>query len=144
MTTHVDVASDRDLIQMAMRRRAALADEIARLDAFIRTADELEQGGGIEDMPAELRQELATIPAGPARPAGVVEAAEDALRAVGRPLTRGELFERLRSSGVRIDGTDPVKNMGTMLWRSGRFDNAGRRYWLSGEPRPGDRADPGG
>lgn len=138
------MASGRELIQLAEERRARLADEMARLDAFIRTAYELEQDAdGIGEMPAELRVGVSAMEAGPARPARIVEAAVEALRAAGRPLARAELFERLRSSGVRIDGTDPVKNMGTVLWRSRLFDNAGRRYWLAGEPRPGGRAELG-
>lgn len=137
------MTSGSDLIQLARERRARLAEEIARLDAFIRTAKGLERGGtDVEGVAADLRRELETAMPEPARPAGVVEAADEALRAAGRPLTRGELFERLRSSGLRIDGIDPVKNMGTILWRSGRFDNAGRRYWISGEPRPGERTGP--
>lgn len=54
-----------------------------------------------------------------------------------RPLNQGELFEAVRSSGVVIDGNDPVKNLGTALWKSGRFDNTGRIFWFKERQRPG-------
>lgn len=135
--TDVRVSGFDDLIDNAEQRRRLLCDELRRLDEWIARARELRAAGdeaaGLVDVvdggaPAEGRRG--------ARPAELVAAAEAALRAADRPLSRGEIFEALRAAGVRIVGEDPVKNLGTVLWRSGRFDNAGRVYWIKGEPRP--------
>ena len=45
----------------------------------------------------------------------------------------------MRAAGIEVGGTDPAKNLGTVLWRSGRFDNAGRVYWFKEEARPDRR-----
>lgn len=119
-----------DLVAEAIARRDALLAEVSRLDQFIETAKSLESGGlGVAPAPAPLSAAEAT-------PAALVTAVSGILREAGRPLGRGEIFRRLQAGGVRISGVDPVKNLGTILWRSGRFDNTGRAYWFKDEPRP--------
>ena len=75
------------------------------------------------------------------KPAVVVEAAVDLIRAKGRPMTRREIREGLAASGLVVNGADPVKALGTMLWRSGKDELEqieGRGYWLKGKPLPSD------
>lgn len=66
---------------------------------------------------------------------GVVDVVSDVLWATGRPMNRGELYQKLQDVGVQISDDDPLKNLGTILWRSGKFDNTGRAYWFKDEAR---------
>ncbi len=50
-------------------------------------------------------------------------------------MNRGELYQKLQDVGVQISDDDPLKNLGTILWRSGKFDNTGRAYWFKDEAR---------
>ena len=56
---------------------------------------------------------------------------KDVLIEHGRPMTRGPLVEALAAKNIPIAGTDPSKNMGTIMWRlRGRFINIeGEGYW---------------
>ena len=119
-----------DLVAEAMARRGRLLDELSRLDQFLETARLLEGGSPSAHDPSEA------LTTGQPTPAELVDATAKLLRDGGRPLGRGELFRRMRDAGLRISGVDPVKNLGTILWRSGRFDNTGRMYWFKDEDRP--------
>lgn len=48
----------------------------------------------------------------------VVKVAIEALRQRGHPMSRRELHAALWSRGVEVKGTDPVKTLGTILWRA--------------------------
>ncbi len=59
----------------------------------------------------------------------------------GRPLTRGQLMERLESAGTKLSGKDKesrARYVGTILWRSrDEIENIeGLGYWLRGERLP--------
>lgn len=126
-----------DLISNAEERRRLLGDEICRLDDWLARARELRASGADpEGLDAIGGNHANAEPRRGARPAELVTAAEAALRSAGRPLSRGELCEALRAVGVQVGGAEPAKNLGTVLWRSGRFDNTGRVYWFRDEPRP--------
>ncbi len=48
----------------------------------------------------------------------VVEAAIVILRQRGHPMTRRALHKALADRGIEVKGTDPVKTLGTILWRA--------------------------
>jgi hypothetical protein len=127
-----------DILQLAAARRKALLEEVARIDEFLSMAKSILSGQSDGSSEVFWRTlEAAREPAKVATGSGdVVAKVEQILRAGGRPLSRGELHKRLLIAGVQVPGEDPVKNLGTMLWRSRRFDNTGRRYWFVDEPRP--------
>jgi hypothetical protein len=74
------------------------------------------------------------------KPSAVVEAAVEVIRRAGRPMTRREIHLALQTElGILVRGADPIKALGTMLWRSGRdaLDQIeGRGYWLRNVPVP--------
>lgn len=72
-------------------------------------------------------------------PAVVVASAANLIREAGRPLSRREIHNALAGRGVVVRGSDPVKALGTMLWRSGKgvlTQIEGRGYWVADEPVP--------
>jgi len=78
------------------------------------------------------------------KPKEVVEAAVKLIREIGRPMTRREIREQLAERGMVVNGADPVKALGTMLWRSGSerlTQIEGRGYWPSDLPLPEATAD---
>jgi hypothetical protein len=68
----------------------------------------------------------------------VADACVNFIREAGRPLSRAELFERLRDAGIQIRGKDPEMVLSTMLWRTKdkitRLKGGG--YWPASEPLP--------
>lgn len=56
----------------------------------------------------------------------------------GRPLTRSELFQRLKGAGINIYGKDPEMVLSTMMWRlKDDFVRLPRHgYWLKVLPYP--------
>jgi hypothetical protein len=49
----------------------------------------------------------------------------------GRPMKRGQLIKSFHTHGLRVGGSDEVKNFGTKIWKAkDRFVNiAGEGYW---------------
>ena len=68
---------------------------------------------------------------GPAPPQ-IVEMVERMIREIGRPMTRGEIVEKLVDRDVELPPADPQRYVGTIMWRNkGTFINIeGRGYWL--------------
>lgn len=55
------------------------------------------------------------------------------------PMTRRGLYDALLARGVEVKGVDPVKTLGTMLWRSGQEELVQLEkhgYWIRSEPYP--------
>jgi hypothetical protein len=78
----------------------------------------------------------------------VAQAAKDILLAAGRAMTRRELHGALKARGLEVRGGDPLKTLGTMLWRAkGEFVQVeGYGYWPSDEmypPKPGQTFEDG-
>ncbi|MGZ8362777.1 MAG: hypothetical protein ACXW3D_02850 [Caulobacteraceae bacterium] len=63
--------------------------------------------------PAEKRKRVTDNP----KPADVVRESLAILRERGRPMTRRDLHTALKERGLEIKGADPIKALGTMLWR---------------------------
>jgi len=75
------------------------------------------------------------------KPTDVVAAAVEVIRNAGRPLSRREIHTTLKERGTEVRGADPIKALGTMLWRSGgdRLEQIeGKGYWVKGEPLPAE------
>lgn len=73
------------------------------------------------------------------KPSVVVAEAVDVIRTANRPLTRREIHKSLAERGVVVRGADPIKALGTMLWRSGSEaleQIEGYGYWIKGIPVP--------
>lgn len=125
-----------DEVRKALARRRELISELRELDRFLKTADQF--GSTVADSQAaeaaleEVRESWRRAP----RPSDLVEATLQILRLEGRPLSRGTLFRRLTGAGINMPGKDPIRNFGTIIWRSGRFDNLGGGYWPKDEQRP--------
>ncbi|WP_342250726.1 hypothetical protein [Sphingomonas sp. OTU376] len=66
----------------------------------------------------------------------VVNEALSLIERAGKPLSRQELYDRLKLAGVEVFGKDPQMVLSTMLWRSQdrivRLGNFG--YWPKEEP----------
>ena len=126
----------RDVIARALARRKELLSELREVDQFLKIARRLEAP---VDQDASISAELENVGTSwkeAPRSTDLIDATERILRSVGRPLTRGTLFQIMKDAGVRMPGKDPVRNFGTVLWRSGKFDNTGRTYWFKDQQRP--------
>lgn len=145
------------IYQAAIAREAELWEELQKIRNFLATYRTLARGLDIEFVNKDGTQ-LASVdnsPSGvdastqitaseapPARrtrvtdnpkPALVVAAAVELIRERGRPMSRSEIHEGLKARGVVVNGADPVKTLGTMLWRSGGHELEqieGWGYWL--------------
>ena len=71
-------------------------------------------------------------------PDEIATAAELVTKEQGRPMNRTELIAPIEAMGLTIGGYDKPRNLGTILWRSGRFDTTDSGYWPKGETLPDD------
>ena len=131
-----------DVIEIARKKLAELEREATELRRFVATYEALR---GEKSQNYEIRSpDLVTnepdqIGIGNAdspfrkrgdKPSEIVEAAIKVIRDSGRPMTRSQLVKALEEEGMTIGGTDKSKNMGTILWRSKKFENVeGEGYW---------------
>lgn len=64
----------------------------------------------------------------------------------GEPVTRGDLYERLKARNIVVEGKDPEQVLSTMLWRTRdsvpivRLKTGG--YWLANKPHEASGYDP--
>lgn len=157
---------DDPILRRAFESIEELAKEMEKLQIFVDQYRKLKNGLAVEsanvagtnvapptaphnpvDNSAEgERREAEAADAAPARrtrvtnnpkPAFVVAEAVKLIREMGRPMTRRQIHAALKDRGIEVRGADPVKALGTMLWRSGsdhlvQIENYG--YWLKGEP----------
>jgi hypothetical protein len=66
----------------------------------------------------------------------VREGARAILREAGRPLNRAQLLERLEARGVRLNASQPAKQVGKIIWQSEEFQHLADGYWFRDEPPP--------
>lgn len=142
----------------ALAKAEALRAELRRVEAFLELYREF--AGREGDAPAEAAPparsplQLSAAPndgehAGADDNMSISQAemeklAREAILDAGRPLTRKLLLRRLAILGVRIGGADPLKNVGTKMWRArDKFVNLDRfGYWPSDVPNPDHGYDP--
>lgn len=135
MNTHVEAAR---------QRLAAIEQEAEKLRLFIAAwegvADILagdhvspaSDAKPVDNLAVLSREENATRTRAVNPPTEeIVAAAIAALRERGHPMTRRALHQELWRRGVEVRGRDPVKTLGTILWRAGdriiQLDGFG--YW---------------
>lgn len=72
------------------------------------------------------------------KPDVVIPAVRQILLDSGRPMSRSQLHEALMERGIEVRGVDPVKTLGTMLWRAREEIQAikGEGYWPIDVPHP--------
>jgi hypothetical protein len=151
MTDIVQAARDR-LIQLE-REAAILRDFIARSESVAKLlgSEKALHGPGVPytalngkvtyvDPSPVMPQNLNRAPRGnfPPNPktSVVIPAAIQILKDAQHPMTRRELHSALEMRGLTIYGVDPIKALGTILWRARDqiiyVDDKG--YWPVGEP----------
>lgn len=111
-----------DLIQRAQAKREQLRNELARIEAFLATAFELEQDFAREK-PADRRNDAekadAPVRRGPSPPrSGVgketLDAAAEVIRQFGSMSTR-DMLPFICAKGIDVGGKDPVATLSARL-----------------------------
>lgn len=126
----------------AVARLDELKTEVKKLEAWVATYRDIATQLHIETCAATVtntavvnKRSRAKNPPIPSVIAAVIEI----IKVRGQPMTRRELHTALKQRGMTINGVDPIKTLGTMLWRSGKdvlVQTVGRGYWLLNEPVP--------
>lgn len=88
-----------------------------------------------DNKPSDIPQKRVRGPNG-SSPEEIANAVETLMREHGKPMTRFELIGPIEKLGLVIGGFDKPRNVGTILWRSGRFTSTGEGYWPSNLERP--------
>lgn len=123
-----------EMIRAARERLAQIEQEAETLRKFVDSAEAvaaiLGRGPETETVPgpstAEAKKESGEGGGAPRRtrvsdnPKAevLIPAVKEILRANRRPMTRRQLHKALASRGLEVRGSDPVKTLGTILWRA--------------------------
>lgn len=158
-----------EIVEYARHRREAIQEELQRIDHFLKLYDEFAAKYASEARPEptvniQAATERVTaliepvlplvdpevVPEAPARrkrasgnpkPEEVIRVARMAMLAKGHPMTRRQVLDALQTQGITINGHDPIKVIGTTLWRSKQFvQHEGFGYWPKDAPTPLRRA----
>lgn len=126
-----------EVVEKARKRIIEMKSEIAELERFIELYDVL----GNEDSKKSVDKSPDKPKGGRdprnSKPSELVRVAYQAIIEKGRPMNRSELVNDLENKELIIGGSDKSKNMGTIMWRSKKFDNIdGLGYWPKGVPIP--------
>lgn len=141
MSKRVEGQRAADTVEVALRRRAALLSELEEVERFL-AASQSFGASSLADQPfgEDGHLDLVSLDKawrGSPTSRDLVHVVELMLRRHGRPLKRREIHRQLLRMGISVPGTDSVRNLGTILWRSGRFEAAGvDGYWFANEERP--------
>lgn len=95
-----------------------------------------DRGAGVGNDSAHSELQRKRVTDNP-KPTDVVAQAVLVIMEREKPLSRRELHEALKERGMEVKGADPVKTLGTMLWRSGQdalVQLEGLGYWIKSEP----------
>jgi hypothetical protein len=131
-------------IERLSELRQGYAGEFQKVDAFIRTWYEM---AGIpnpelqEQKESQAAQEQAALPEKrPQNPnrRDVTLKAVEYIREAERPLSRSEIWEKLKADDIIIYGKNPEMVLSTMLWRTKDLIRRlrGGGYWPVGDPPP--------
>ena len=148
----------------ALVHRAELELRLARIVDFIELYDELSSMRAPSGKPSEMANSRATSaenerrdPAGehqgahhlatasapearPRRlettPAMIIDAAKEAIRRAGVPMSRKEIVEAIAADGVVVDVANPTRHVGSIMWRYNDqiIHLEGHGYWLRDQP----------
>jgi hypothetical protein len=163
------------VISNALRRRAELRTQLKEIDKFLELYEEFKvpgdpaqptfqihyRGEGLPEQSESESEQAGEMKADEMTPSQETEEGEDGVPGLTRaallphikatileaqrPLTRGQLLQKLDMKGVRVGGkADRSKNMGTIMWRlREHFVNLqGFGYWLRDRPFPLAGYDP--
>lgn len=143
-----------DLVEAAKARIVELKQQVETLEKFVQAAGpvtRLLSGSitgtgtvagnllvGVSSQPAAPDEAKRTRVTDNPRPAVLIPAAVQILRDRGQPMSRRELHEALSEKGLVVRGADPVKALGTILWRARDeiVQIEGRGYWPKDDPVP--------
>lgn len=113
-----------EVVEIAKKKLVELEVLAEELRTFLAVHAKL-SGAEIQDSVSPPEDDADT-----AAPAEIVESAVTLIREHRRPLSRSRLVKLLTEKGLNLPGADKNKNIGTVLWRSKRFDNySGFGYW---------------
>ena len=139
--------------EAAVKRLDELQKEVAPLKEFVDLYRRTRHQLGLDGIEAQetnsepstklkpkkrvlIRKKPSAITRTSPRPEEVVAHAIVVLSEAGRPLSRRQIYDRLAAKGVRVEGSDPIKALGTMLWRANKrlvqLDGFG--YWIKDRP----------
>ena len=136
-----------ELLQKALERRTQLRAELEAVERFIQSYEHIRESKHRMVHPDLFAPRSSSSPSARKRGrakeiAATIDAAEEMILEVGRPLTRSQLLQMLEDAGHKIEGSDKSKVLGTNLWRSKRFHNLkGAGYWPLSKPIPEDYRD---
>ena len=123
-----------------LKRRDDLQREISELErliAFYQDQEERSRSLLLRKKSSISSEKKQILTKNKGLPAKVASAALSLITRVNRPMTRGEIAERLIKNGMALPLTDPAKYVGTILWRNEKiFVNIeGEGYWIRGKRR---------
>lgn len=133
---HVASVADRDGYPEALARRDQLRQQLRDLQAELKRVEDYvslhEQlfgtsaKEGSQSQPAPRMRQRNIF-----APERLTELAREIILSRGRPMTRSQIAEAIIERGFPLGGRDPVKNLGTILWRfRDAFANIPRYgYW---------------
>lgn len=128
-----------EVVKKALKEQRELRARLKEVDAFLENTRRYNDGklpivDNANEMAARSHERMREYVQRRRRSTeGVVQAATEILREVGRPMTRFELADALERRNVVVGGTDKAKNIGTILWRSPDFVSTGEGYWVAEE-----------
>jgi hypothetical protein len=142
-----------DIIAAARARLAQLEQESETIRKFLESAEAVATYLGAHSLPEATETLQPVNPVEMSRtsqeasqkrvsdnpkPEVVIPTVRQILIESGRPMSRSELHEALMQKGLEVRGVDPVKTLGTMLWRARDEIQAikGEGYWPIDVPHP--------
>jgi hypothetical protein len=144
--------------QNALQRRARLLRDLEKVEQFLALYEEFaadgpqNASGATPEQTANIKEirpqefvvvgEQSALPLmqdesrkrtqGNPKPADVIRTVKELLAEKGHPMTRRQLLDALKSRDVVIRGANPMKVLGTNLWRSDDVVSLeGHGYWLA-------------
>lgn len=126
-----------NIIQQAQAKREVLQRELARIEAFLATAYELQQElGGKSAVPVMSDAAKADAPVGRSRaaPTGsgteTLKAVVDILRERGRPMSTRDLLPLVQAKGIQVGGKSPLATLSARISQKGVVAVNGGVWWF--------------
>lgn len=129
-----------DIIQQAQAKRESLQREMARIEAFLATAYELQQefdqGATVTKPQSDTHK--ADAPARATRSTSIgggsvtLRAVGEILRERGVPLSTKELLPLVRAKGIEVGGKDALATLSARISQKGLVTVTGGKWWFIG------------